>query len=536
MVNDPDAIWKPGYDGPPPTVGAARAPVGEQSRERADRAEHDERVRADASGESRGAAGDGAAHTTRPSARQVAVGAGLALVLSAALVVLDPLGSRDESTTEEGVDEAITVERSSSVAEPPDGSVFGGPAARRLPADAATLWSVDIQHEGDHWVEVLRRDLVVAAVAEPSASTLDADAPVAPVTTVIALDALEGEQRWTLRLDGEPRDVTVVGVVDDVLVLERPGVAGPIVSGVDVSTGETRWTADAAPNGGHVGLIGTPFVARLPSSPDQFVTLIDATSGTDVGTIASDQMAAGRPGGWSTAGGGTWQVIDDGVLLEYDLRATLGDATVVGRVDDVSAPRIVVDDRLAVVDDSGSLAFEGGNASRSVTVSAEVPRMVRSLTPVSDSAFVVSAPGSIAGVGVESDAADVTWLRLDGVIVDHHPVVGGSLIELATRGGAAMQLIDGLTGETVEHLTMVPGALQALVVAGDGAVVLRMADVGTRLAGIDLHGTERWSILGSAPVVLGDRIAVRATSSDVVADDSPRSSQQLRITAYGDVE
>jgi hypothetical protein len=89
-----------------------------------------------------------------------------------------------------------------------------------------------------------------------------------------------------------------------------------------------------------------------------------------------------------------------------------------------------------------------------------------------------------------------------------------------------MELVDGLTGDTVENLTMVPGALQALVVAGDGIVVLRPAVLGTRLVAVGFDGIERWSILGSEPVVVGDRIVARATSIDGL----------LRISAYGDVE
>jgi hypothetical protein len=137
---------------------------------------------------------------------------------------------------------------------------------------------------------------------------------------------------------------------------------------------------------------------------------------------------------------------------------------------------------------------------------------------------------------VVGDTATVAWSRGDGVVMEHHPVVGGSLVQLATRGGASMQLVDGRTGATVEHFTMVPGVLQALVVAGDGAVVLGTSDVGPRLVGIELDGTERWSIPGSTPVVVGDRVVVRATSNASVSDDGASSLRQLRITAHGDAD
>jgi hypothetical protein len=100
-----------------------------------------------------------------------------------------------------------------------------------------------------------------------------------------------------------------------------------------------------------------------------------------------------------------------------------------------------------------------------------------------------------------------------------------------------MQLVDARSGDTVEQLVMVPGALQALEVAGDGYVVLRTAALGTRAAGVGLDGTERWSILGPEPVLVGDRVVVRATAiepGDGV--DAGAASTTLRLRTYGDAE
>ena len=547
MVDDPDAIWKPGYDGPPPILGSARERANDQPPGGTDRTEPDERAHVDAFGESHGRVVGVAARSQRSRGWRFGVGAGvvLGLALIAGVVMLDAPDARDKSTSADApdvsaadrlADEAVPVEPSRPVIERPDPAVFGGPAARRLPGSAATLWSVDIPSNGDHWVDVIGRDLVIAAIAEPVGTPVDANVSAPPATMLVALDAPTGKQRWALGLTAHPREVTVIGAVDDVLVLEQPGVMGPTVTGVDVVTGETRWLADAAPNDGHVGLIGTPFIARLSSSSDGFVSLIDATSGREVGTIVGDSMATGRPGGWFTDRRGTWYVVDDGAVVAYDLKAEFGEATAIGRVDDISMPPIVVDNRLAIVDDAGSMTVQGEDGLSPVTVSPEVPEPIRSLTPVSDAKFVVTAPGSIAGVSVEGDTVNVTWSRNEGAVVDDHPVEGGTLLQVATSGGAGMQLVDGLTGETVETLTMMPGALHALVVAGDGIVALRTSDFGARLAGIDLDGTERWSIAGPTPVVVGDRIIVRATSNNVVDENSAQSSRQLRITAYGDAE
>jgi hypothetical protein len=442
----------------------------------------------------------------------VAAGVGVAVVLAVALVVVF---DRREATPAIGG---------------PDPSVFGGSAARRVPETAVPLWSVDIEHDGDHWVDVVGRDLVVAAHAGAGTDPDTTD------ITVVALDALTGGQRWTTQFAADhPRDVRIIGTVDGVLVVEHPGELGPTATGIDVATGETRWADDVASSEGYVGLVGTPFLARLSSRSDRFVTLIDAVSGGEVGTIASDPPAADRLAGWSTDRRGNWYVIDDGVLVVHDLRVEPGEPTVVGSVDDASVWRVVVGDRLAVLDSSGSITFEGADASGPATLSDDVPAPVRALTPVSGSNFVVTAPRSIAGVSVEGDDIELAWSLNDGVVVAGHPVEGGALIQVATRGGAAMQLVDGVTGETVEHLTMVPGALQALAVAGDGFVALQSSGLGTKLTGFDLDGTERWSIPDSMPVVVGDRIVVRATSNEVPGDDSSTPPlQALRITAFGD--
>ena len=378
MVDDPDAIWRPGYDGPSPTVESDTDAVDDPSPELLPEPES----------------------PARPARSRWWLGVGViivgALALGVAVVVLDPIGAGGEPEQDDTA----------------DGSVFGAPDDRRLPQSATELWSVDIEltdddidddidDVGDHWIEVIRRDLVVAAVPSTVAP---------PATTLVAFDALTGERRWMFPLDARPNDVAVVGAVGDVLVVEQPGEPSPTVTWIDMATGETRSPGDAAPNGGQVGVI--------------------------------DALSAD------------------------------------------------------------------------------------SLIPVDGSNFVMTAPGSISGVVVDGDTQRVVWSRNDGAVVDQHPIDGGTLLQVATRGGAGMELVDGLTGETVENLAMVPGALQALVVAGDGIVVLRPAVLGTRLVAIGFDGTERWSILGSEPVVVGDRIVARATTVDGL----------LRISAYGDAE
>jgi hypothetical protein len=435
----------------------------------------------------------------------------------AALVVFDPFA--DGGAEQDIAADAPTVEAS-------DRSVFAGPEDRRLPRTATELWTLDLVDVDDHWVEVIGRELVVVASGSPEAAG----------SSLVALDALTGAQRWTRAVPGDPSEVAVIGAVDDLLVVEQPGESGPTVTGVDMATGEPRWSVDAGPNAGHVGLVGTRYIARLPSSPDRLIALIDATSGSEVGEVVSDPDADGRPGGWITDRRGTWYSIADGEALAFDLTSGFGAVTTVGELDAGPVPPVVVGDRLAAVDDTGSIVLVGPDGRQPATGSS-VPSPVRSLTPVSGSEFVVTSPGSIAGVAVEGDDVSVAWRRDGGAEVGYHPVDGGMLLQVATRGGAAMQLVDALSGDTVEQLVMVPGALQALVVAGDGYVVLRTAALGTRAAGVGLDGTERWSILGPEPVLVGDRVVVRATPIEPADGvDTGAASPTLRLRAYGDAE
>ena len=180
MVDDPDAIWKPGYDGPSPTVESDTDALDDPSPELLSEPES----------------------PARPARSRWWLGVGViivgALALGVAVVVLDPIGAGGEPDQDDTE----------------DASVFGAPDDRRLPQSATELWSVDIELTdddidddiGDHWIEVIRRDLVVAAVAGTASSTV-----ASPATTLVAFDALTGERRWMFPLDARPNDVAVVG-------------------------------------------------------------------------------------------------------------------------------------------------------------------------------------------------------------------------------------------------------------------------------------------------------------------------------------
>jgi hypothetical protein len=240
------------------------------------------------------------------------------------------------------------------------------------------------------------------------------------------------------------------------------------------------------------------------------VAVIETGPGSDTTLVAFDALTGER----------RWTLPVAGRPDDVAVVGAVGDVLVVEQPGEAPPTVIAID--LA----TGETRPPPDSVSNSGQVGALDTLSTDSLIPVSGSNFVRTSPGSISGVVVDGDAERVVWSRADGAVVDQHPIDGGMLLQVATRGGAGMELVDGLTGETVENLAMVPGALQALVVAGDGIVVLRPAVLGTRLVATDFDGIERWSILGSEPVAVGDRIVARATSID----------GQLRISAFGDLD
>lgn len=524
-MNDPDAIWKPGYDGPPPIVPA---PFGGPAPD-ADLERHRDHPRARQE----------LPHGDRPQRHRVrlalGIGTPVVLALAAALVVIDRRGTGDDptpdagqSTTADGATDTagVVTEPSATVVAHPNRSVFGGPDARRLPARATLLWTVDVPSDHEHWIEVVGREIVVAAVAGPPGASLPAGLPGSPggsATSIVALEASDGAPRWTLTVAADVGDVSVVGSVDDVLVLEHPAAGGRTVTGVDIGTGEQLWTVAAAPNDGHVGLIGTRFVARLPSSPARLVLLVDATSGSVVGSIASDPDATGRPGGWSTDGKGAWYVAAEGQLLRYELSTGVGPSRVEGKVNDPSWPRMVVGDRIGGAG-AGDLVGEDGGSGESTADDRR--SAVQFLMRQSGQNLVVTAPRTVPGTALPPDALTVRWLHAKGLVVGVHPVHDGALLEVAPQSGGRRTLVDDGTGDTVIRLATTTEVLRSLVVTGNGIAMPRTTEDRTEIAGLDLDGRERWTIEGPAPVVVGDGVVVRATPTP----------SHLRLTAFGDVD
>lgn len=303
------------------------------------------------------------------------------------------------------------------------------------------------------------------------------------VAAVVVLDPLD--------VGGEP---------DEEVVSDGAVVGGPVERRLPQRAAEL-WSVDIADVVDHrLEVIGRELV----------VAVIETVPGSATALVAFDALTGEQ----------RWTFPLDARPDDVAVVAAVGDALVVEQPGEPSPTVTWIDLATGETRSPGDAAPNAGQVGVIDALSAD------SLIPVSGSNFVSTAPGTISGVVVDGDTQRVVWSRNDGAVVDLHPIDGGTLLQVATRGGAGMELVDGLTGETVENLAMVPGALQALVVASDGIVVLRPAVLGTRLVAIGFDGTERWSILGSEPVVVGDRIAVRATSTD----------GQLRISAYGDAD
>ena len=357
--------------------------------------------------------------------------------------------------------------------DPQTGRIFFGASDKRvyaLDARGLFLWSF---RTGDN---VATRPLVADGLVIVASED----------DNVYALDAQTGAERWTVRTDGAV--VSSPARVGDLVVV---GSDDQTVYGLDLQSGDQRWTYAA---GGEVeapiavGDDGSAFVA----SRDGTLAAVPAASCADA---SSDKCEA------------TWEV-EPGAALR-------------------TAP-LVVDDRVLVVDEDGTLVALGRDDGRRLwTVTGQ--NYVGTPVRVGESIVITGGTGEIHRLGLDGERLG-TWTATEAVTVNDAdvdvalgPSFGGGSVWLADTNAVVRRLGPPVAGDVppmqlawADQATRPPFAQDQLrwtAVEYDGrALVL---DYGKRVVALDpaTGAGERVATLpGEAtmsqiePVVVGDTL------------------------------
>lgn len=579
MVTDPDAMWRPGYEGPPPQ--RTEPASFETSRERFGSVALDDRphpardgaratspprpvqprgtvipVRFDEPAEESEASEAAELRPAGPGRRRlatlIAVTAVAALVVAGVVV----LGA-DDAVEAPGV--AAVVRRvapgSGDPAADDDGGPAGGPAEpgaagrvalpvadaetlaaradpRRLPDTATPLWSVELSSGGSS-----PNNTPIALTARDHVEVVDSrfvavihGPGVLERASLELFDAADGALLWSRDLPAFPDTFAMMGVVDDVLLVQS-SLADVRVRAYDLADGSERWTRaegvgrfDVLGEAGTFEILtGTPLIARRPVVDDKPTLLLDAATGDEVGRLDGTVVGTDRLGGWH---------VDQGRrMVEYPLDDGFRAARVVDDTPSWPTERGAVVDGRLVQPDGGEIVVSRQEVVGitlavvdSDTHGVGAPDVVSAVTAMSGPTMLLTGAGDTIGAELIGNVVRPYWRR-PGAVQSTHPTLRGDLVLLATRGGAQQELLDGRTGSVVFALSITPGAFDALEVVGNGIVARRASPIGERIAALDLDGDERWSLLGGEPLAVGDGLVARVTDRD----------DGRRLTLYGDV-
>jgi len=403
--------------------------------------------------------------------------------------------------------------------EPATGSPFS--VTRRLPDSIETRWATSIDGvvaTSDSTVFVHRRELVVAvfAVSNPLAGS---DAAV-----VIGVDATNGEERWRSLLGSPARDLSVVGVTDGIVVVERLAGSDRSILGIDAAEGRVVWERPPSQLDEHRLLPGVGLVVAVTPDPTAGAVFVDVLSGESVGAVSGTLF--------SSDGSGRWYVRQGNRVAELDLRTGWSPPTALGRYDlPHTAPIAVIDRRLVVPGQAGLIEIERDDEAAAAELpfvpDVDVLRAQRALIrfdPVANSEFVLTGGGSVFGATLGNIDVDLTW-RVFGAVISSSPSDRGILLNVATDSGGVQRVVDGSTGQVITSVEMVPGARDALELLANGVLVKRSTESGFERVGFDLDGDERWVLEGESPIAIGDRLLVTSRadfgSAVLVASGDP---------------
>ncbi|WP_420451575.1 hypothetical protein [Ilumatobacter sp.] len=374
------------------------------------------------------------------------------------------------------------------------GRGFAGADPRRLPADVEQRWERDLGPSGPAaFVEVVGDRVVIARGAADDAES----------TVVTAVGLGTGAVLWEWTAAAPARQVDALAGGRGVLVV---AVAGQLI-GLDAATGRSRWTL--LPDSGVVTsdvrlLAGTDFVAIPTPGGRAAVAPIDTgliAGAFDGPTIGTDHA-------------GSWFVRRGSEIVRYDLTGGWSPAEVVAADVDGDAVAAVTGGVVSSGPDGWASTIDSlMRPARPVaaTTVGDVPT-ANALVSTADRSFVAAGPGVVVGASIEGAVVTAGWSRV-GVLMSTHPTVRGSLVMVSSRGGRALTLHDGRTGDTVAALTLTPGALDSLQIVGNGLLTKRTSSTGARLAAVDLDGAEVWSLVDVDAVAVGDGVVVAVRRS-----------------------
>lgn len=478
-----------------------------------------------------GARRDAKAGTARRARSVVSLAGVLGLVLGVVAVVR--LVASDSLTGLSEVAEVLDADgptgganAASLVAEP-----FEGADKRRLPNDLDLRWSAIVPgvEQTSRTQLFVGPDGTVVGLFSDVAATEDQGA-----TLIVGLDADSGDELWRTPIDSAVRAFTLLGILGDVIVLERLDTDNRAVVGVDIESGVVLWERQTNDPGVHVVLDGSQIITRVSFTGAPRLTFIDPGDGEEVGRMPGRLLATDLLGTWYVRNANTVVTLDlaDGWNEpEASHRIAIGDRS------DVA----IVDDRLLELEGSGvqisgpvlragsvgtsdeTIADERSPLEMSSSVGIELPSSFQQIIPIVDNAFMLRGGNAMFGAVLLDDEIDVRW-RADGAVIGTAPTDRGLTLLLGSDGGGTQQVVDASTGRMIVQVSMVPGAIDTLQLVGNGVVIKQAATVGFERVGLDLDGNRLWSLVGEGPLAVGPGVVVTYGPSD----------DGLAVTAYGD--
>lgn len=395
----------------------------------------------------------------------------------------------------------------------PDVGEIVGADPRRLPERVDALWATTLN---ERRLEVGRRDMLIHE--RSIVTVLDGEDEG---SAIVALEVDDGSVRWRRSFDFLTPSTRLLGVFDDLVVVEQNDVEVRRLFAVDLADGSTRWELPTADNGIHVAPRGTKVIARVSFTGNERLTFVDPATGDEVARLEGRTVSSDLSG--------TWYVANNRRIVSVDLVDGWSEPIeVVASGAQFDEPLGVVAGRVLVMDDGILSEVSTVDGQRTPVVVQPFGNDVaaNSLFATGESSFIAVGDGRVLGASLDDDAAAATieWTRpaslRDGAITEQ-----GMVISVVTdEADPPRQLVlDALTGETIVDVAQPESPDESPQILRDGVVVTN-SDLGLERVGYDFDGNEQWRLAAPGTMRLGDRVLV-------TLEDTPDG---YRISAFGD--